>query len=1216
MAKGKIISGNTTTAVDSTALRGEVISGIISSLDLPNDGESVIPAGEPDGAQNHYNASLDVTPTVGQIAIEPQADSAEVSADKELQQKDIEASLSLQQLHGTTLGDFGPKDIYNIYGSDAAPYVIESVKRLQMTDSLLIPFDEAKKMESVKSMMGVERGPAQDVAAQDDTLDMRVYVDKEKTKPLNSAELFGHINAVRFSGDTRTMEVLPDLQVLGLTLMESILSKQTEDESMIPQDMIDNFSKDDISDIVGLSPTDLQSGVSESQIGRTLAEEWLKLQQVREQGVDTVPDAHLDPANEMTKEAYEKLGMWVKQIYALGNPMMYQAVKVDTGNGKTRGDYLITPLGRKVLERSKKNLMPPKVNSRPQVSNNPQPTNQFSKVKQSTGKGYVNPKQKGKRTPEVQVRENISKVRHVISEARLKSGMLLSLVGMGAIAEMKVVNGRLTVKGNAAEMLGAGQKAANIINNASRNAIYRADILMMEAASFDPNNPRYVALAEKAEILRAFAAESATTKWKERMYERKAGQVLEMLQDIAQFKNDPISFANYIQTGTSRLGYSAHTMNMQTHKLARQLYGSGTQYQIKPGSNSNAEYAMLITWSAHFFAEGNIVPEQMILNMRKRITMKDDKLVAIANVGRKLKGILNNYNVDATTDALLLMEQAENQIKGVGAVMDTLGNFQADADVRLFMESAFDHPNETINLIEEAIEVSRYMDTVERGGSFASSMRPVEVDGISNGIASMTTQLGLRNIMYRIGVLRQDPKKVLAMYNGVEGNLRAVLAANMKSTLPQLVDSMEFMNEFNLTVDDLPQIEDILALAIAQPDEFLKPPIMTLPYGQAVKSMLSAMMNTVTASAGLTEIASEMDGGVPKLSKMLHMILASNLEETLGPEVTQFAESLKSVTRLGMLSDEPIRFRKATGTWTSVNTADYVQQDGAPVLSQIREKYVKAQGDYVYGDPGKKKPSVLGNTRLTRNSHQASSLEMGALGKTSSGGYQIQQSILPQVIISNDGSAVANAYSGSSYKRIQQESGTDTPYITTIYDAVIGDLGSFKSIVDALNKTWLDASLDYDIIKELADGANDAYKRGATKINLLASKDPTGLVSNTPQAAYMLVESNNLLAYRDNKKPFTEVESAVQSILADTEARFDALTVKEKRNLTTQGHMLTNQQARILFHALTPSMKFDLQSMYSVAGSAKVRRAKLKKSLGKDPVYQYHVDALKEFFFN
>jgi len=1215
MAKSNFTSGKVTTDEAAADSREVALSVIMDGLDLPNDGQQLPAIVEPE-ARDPYTTSLDVTPTVGQIAMEAEADTAEVSAAKEEQQKDIEASQALQQLHGTSLGDFGPKDIYNIAGPDAAPYLIWAVKRLQRTDSLSIPFDEAKKMESVKSMMGVESAPAQDVSALDDELDMRVYVDKEHKKPLNSAELFGHMNAVRFTGDSRVMEVLPDLQILGMTLMESILSKQTEDESMIPQDLIDNFSKDDISDIAGLSPTDLQSGVSEAQIGRTLSQEWLKLQQVRDQGMDTVPDAHLDPTNELTKEAYEKLGMWAKQIYSLGNPMMYQSVQVQTGNGKTRGEYLITPLGRKMLENTKKDLMPPKVYARPQVTNDPKPTTKYSKTKEKTGKHYEDPKQRGKRTPEVEVRENVSKVRHVISAARLKSGLFMSLMGMKAAAEMTMTDGVIKVKGKAAEMLGIGQKAADKINNASRNAIYRADILMLEASGLNPNHPKVAQLTEKAEILRSFAAEAATPSWKKRMYERKAAQALEMLQDIAEFRNDPISFTNYIQTGTSRLGYSAQKMNMQTHKLARQLYGSGTQYQIKPGSNSNAEYAMIVTWGSHLFAEHNLVPEQMIRNMRKRIAMKDDKLMSIASVGRKLKGILDNYNVDATANALLQMEQADNQIKGVGGVMATVGEFQADSEVTRFMEEAFEHPNETINLIEEAIELGRYMDAVERGGSFASSMRPVEVDGISNGLASMTTQLGLTDVMYRIGVLRQDPSKVLAMYDGVEGNLRAVLADSMNKTLPHLVDSMEFRNEFGMTIEDLPQIEDILALAIAQSDEFLKPPLMTLPYGQSIKSMLSAMMNTVTASKGLTDMAADMDGGVPKMSRMLHVILAHNLEETLGSAVNTFSKSLKGVTDLAMLADEPLRFKKPTGTWTSINTVDYVPQDGAPVISQIREKYVKPVGEYVYGDPSKANPSVLGNTRITRNKYQASSAELGALGKTADGGYKASQSILPQAIISNDGAAIANALSGVNYRNLQRDSGSETPYVTTIYDAIIGDLGSFKPLVDTVNKAWVDVTLKYDLMTEMAEGANNAYKRGATKLNTMAKQDPKGLVSNAAQAQFMIEKSYWLLPRNGSTDPLSSEQKMVLSILRDTTDRFEALSKKEKRNLPTQGHMVTNLQARELFKVLTPSMKYSLQSMYNVANEAKDRRAKLSKILGNNPVFQYHMDALKSFDFN
>ena len=1238
-----------TQAISNTAEKGVALSDNVSlkanirnQLSLANEGDSVIydnvindqeqPA-TPDGSRFYNTQLTEAMPYTKGIVMEPEKVTESEALELESRQKDLEADQSLQQLHGTSLGDYSPDDITKIAGPIAAPFIINSIKRLQETDSLFIPLDEARKMKSVKGMLGLRSEPEPETGVSDpstiyEPADDKIWVDKDKTIPLTSAELFGHMNGVRFSFDSRVMEVLPDLQVLSLTLMESILSKQTEQESMISQEMIDNFARDEIKDIVGLTSEETSSGVSEAQIGRTLSEEWLKFQQVQELGMDTVPDAHLDPQNEMTKEAYEKLGLWAKQLYSLGNPIMYQAVQVKTGNGRTRGDYLVTPLGRMILGKNKRQLMPPKVRSRPQVSDKPQVTNQYSNIKEKTGNHYEDPKQSAQdkrkpKSPEAQIRVNTSKVRHVITPMRFKSGMLLSLMGLAAAADRKIVNGMLVVVGNAAEVLGIGQKTADSISNMSRDALYRVDSMLVELSTFkNLNHPKVAQLNRKIEILRAFAAESSTDEFKIRMYDFRSGQVLTMLQDIAEFKDDPISFANYIQTGTSRLGYSPQSMNMQTHKLARQLYGSGNSYQIKPGSNSNAEFAMLVTWGSHFFEEANVVPEQMMANMRKRIAMKDDKLMSIASVGRKLKEILNNYDSDATSNAILAMQQVENQIQGVGNVLKTKAEFNADSEVVRFMDEIFEHPNEAINLVEEAIELSRYMDTVERGGSFASSMRPVEVDGITNGLAGMGAQLGIGEMMYRIGVLRENPTKVLAEYEGIEGNLREVLSNNMRKTLPDVLNDMQFRDKFvGLDIEYLPELENILELAFNNTDDFLKYPLMTLPYGQAIKSMISMMMDVVTKDPSLTEIASRRKGGVPELSQILHFILEKNLIDTLNPEMISFTHRVKQLTELGMLVDEPIRYKKATGIYTSINTVDYVPRKGAPVISEIKEKYVKPKGDYVYGDPSKDHPSVLGSTRLTRNKYQPTSSEQNSLGLTPDGGWKVEQSILPQVIIGLDGATLAVSLSDSNYRQLQHASGVDTPYVTTIYDAVIGDLGSFKPLTELVNRSWKKVTFEYDLIKELADGANEALSRGGEKLKAEALNNPDGLRENDAHSAYLLDKGYDMIRYRPkNAKgkqgPLTAGMEHIRSIQQDTTARFDVLSDKERKLFSSRASMLTNQQAYDLFRITSQGLGNVLQSMYTSAATAKKGRSAILKALGPNPVFQYHVDAIKRFNFN
>jgi hypothetical protein len=114
----------------------------------------------------------------------------------------------------------------------------------------------------------------------------------------------------------------------------------------------------------------------------------------------------------------------------------------------------------------------------------------------------------------------------------------------------------------------------------------------------------------------------------------------------------------------------------------------------------------------------------------------------------------------------------------------------------------------------------------------------------------------------------------------------------------------------------------------------------------------------------------------------------------------------------------------------------------------------------------------------------------------------------------------------------------------------------------------------------------------------------------------MIEKAHWLLPRGGSADPLSAEQKMVLSILSDTSTRFEALSAKEKRNLPTQGHMVTNLQARELFKVLTPSMKYSLQSMYNVANEAKDRRAKLSKILGNNPVFQYHMDALKSFDFN
>jgi len=270
----------------------------------------------------------------------------------------------------------------------------------------------------------------------------------------------------------------------------------------------------------------------------------------------------------------------------------------------------------------------------------------------------------------------------------------------------------------------------------------------------------------------------------------------------------------------------------------------------------------------------------------------------------------------------------------------------------------------------------------------------------------------------------------------------------------------------------------------------------------------------------------------------------------------------------------------------------------------------------VYGDPSKKHPSTIGSKRITRASYQPTKSEIGSLGKKSNGASKTKAGILPQVAISNDGSVIANTFSGESYSRLQKESGVDVPYFIPIYDAVVTDAGSFMPIMSSINSNWVKATMEYDLLRSIADGANEAYQRGAVKLNTKYEKDPHGLMSNKLQAEHLLMNAHNKLNNRSPGKPLTDAQRGILTILADTSDRFKALPKGSKDHLTEQAHMLTNTQAMELFIILTPSIKSKLQTMYTVAADAKVRRDELRKVLGSNHVFEYSVDALKSFNLN
>ena len=1179
----------------------------------------------------------------------------------ELQQQQRARSSSIQQLADTKVtSGWGDSSIAGIVGEANKPRLVQALMNLKKTDSVKIPVDtglegSADKRNYVAQNMMNFKAPSVRVAEDPDAPKEKM-VDAARTRPLTAANLFSHLEMIRETSpdDVRMFEVTPDAQILGFVVMEHEYMRHLQERNIISPEMIDNFTEDEVEQLTGLTAADTESDISVGKLGMIYHEQLMMYQQVAKDGLEIIPDKHLDPANQLTKEAYEQLGLWVKQQYNLGNPANTKLVDVGV-RGNVRYDYVLTRDGVLAIENARKDAIEPDVRIRTQVTNEPQSFPAYQKDKKDTNKNFKLPADKKRKLqPEVEAMKHTSAVKHIVSPNRMKPGLMTALqalkhasktlsnplVGGTEIlvdGQSVAINGRLEVEGWQGNSLGIGQKMADKINNTAENLLLKAKALRkeLEKEAMDGFPIDYNKESQIRTLL-DFHKTAQTNDWRKARFSQEATKALAMIQDVVEVYGQAVGFPTFLQGGTSRISYATQVMNVQNNKFARQLFGSGTKYEVKPQTNTNKEQAMLITWAGHFFTDGAFVPEKMLINMRERIKNSDPKLMKIASVGKKLKATMDSYNTDLPIAALLKMQIVDGEVQGVGAAINApRPDFSTDDDVKRFLAEAAKHPNEVVNLIEEAIELSNYMDAVNSGGTIMSQMRPIEVDGIMNGIASMSAQLGIIDVMYRVGVLREHPEKVIADYQGLEGNLRDLMVTNMRQSISDLTVDPELMNNWGIDESNHTEIMNLLELAILNKDEFLKPPIMTFAYGQAIERMLGGVMNAISTDENLRAAASISSFGTAGAGKILHKILARGLTETLSPQIVAFAEALKDMTQVGMLSNEPIRFVKATGTTTSSNSLA-MQDTGQKVKSTIQLEYsdpVKANRRF--GDPKPDNPSTqLDDKGKPYKKAISAELPMTikkltALGRTAQGGFSMRQGILAQAIISNDGSVFSRLMSGPMYRALQRESGAQVPYVSLIYDAFIGDLGSFIPLLKLSNQTWVNVNLKYDLIKSLADGATEAHARGKARINALAAKDPDGLVEDQEHAEYIVSlmadivkkgKGDPTITYNDTK---TNEKVTVSKLLSDLTVQFDnreqnpSLTSSQIYRITDRSHMLTNQELADLFQKLTPRTIAQVARIRDIGNEAKKGRNTILNTLGSKPIiHEFAVDGLKEFNFN
>ncbi len=1124
----------------------------------------------------------------------------------EQQQRITEQPPSMQSLYD--VGDFerqgfmGSTDIMNIWGPVSGPEVIDSlVKVKDNSDNLYTArIKSTPEFETDLSLLetgftDIVKEPKENEATLD--VDNKVKLDKQS--------LFigpQGFNASVRTNDARSYRIDPDYMITAFSVLEPMLSQTG---TLIPQNIVDNLGKEDVKDL------GLQQEIEESQaqtiesMGRSIQKMWFTTRNAREGGQGTIPS--LENMPKLTPEAYSLAGLHAMQMYAQANPEILKAVPYDTDNDF----YQLTPYGQQKIKERADRLKLPTFKIKPLIGT-PSNRGQPRQGSQAYAKEYTGRQLKTGIKHQNKIYEAMSyyaNVRHVVGGMRGKLAFAFGLKAIQEATKARVMGGNSHFT-YAADFFDIGQDRINKINRIPVEAQFKLDEVIKQMLNAPPGSPRAEFLGNKAEALRDLIRVSSEESWQQSMYQRHATRQLEMLNDLAVHKDQQISFTFSRQLANTRLTMQQQVMNPQAHKIARNVLGSSSLYTIKPGVNSKEHTAMLVSFGATLFNQALFVPEQSASRMKARIAdfKNDPELRIVEHAGKELATVMLGFNPDSTVSRLSQLEANENGIFGVNELItvpeaDALNEALSglSGTTLAFLNKAKEHPAEFISIIEHAMEFARYMDAKNNNKSFTSQMRPVEVDGISNGLAAIVTQLGLQDPMYRVGVLQDNPDKVLSDYLGIEGDLRDLLKANILSNANNYIENASFKRMYNIVdSEDAGLIMEAVKLAADDKKNFLKPPMMTLPYGQSLSAMIGQAYKTIAESKRLTQIADQL--GTDKLASALHHVLIGEVTNTLGKDVTDYIETLQSYIEMSAIVNEPIVYTNALGIKSSINERDYVYEPVKEITSVVRAKGKSG----VFIETSEKSPGVEGlesqRKKITTKVRQVLSM-VKAKGGIPGGATRGAGG--PQVVIQLDGATMVNIVTGEVISKLRKENGGRDPYILPIFDAVVTDLGSFLSVTKGINDVWLKMHKEYDLLHELEKGLKTTELVGLAKMKKAAEDNPKAVMSDRNHAEYLWGLLTQISS--DPKK-------SKEKYGADVTNRVSNFVKSVRKSLPKGGDpvsKITNANAYSI-------SKMFLESSYNnkikrdfsiIAKNAKQRREKTLKDL--KGIHQYYTDNVK-----
>ena len=1156
----------------------------------------------------------------------------------ELEQKqmEMEAPQSLQQQFqlGSSSpeldsGYLGPQDLMKIWGPIHGPVVARSLVGLKNdfdligtarsfdnTDMFPDPVEAKSEYESGLGL--IQKGVASvfdlDIGFLKAPEEGQATLDQDGRYALTQESLFvgpQGLDASVVSNDNRVYRMDPDYLINSFVVVEAMLDNSG---SFIPQEVIDTLPEDIMRQIGILDAAGDSQSRTVVDIGRSISDAWQGFRQVREGGMDTLVDPKL--FKRFSREANQLIGFNALHAYKEANPSYVDAVGEMIGGKAQPILYNLTPTGRKALQLRSSQVSPPKFRVPPiigETSKDGQPRYASStRTKKTTGAQY----DMGQVDVITDAIKFYSDVKSVVGGIRGKAAFGF---GISALEEASSVDLTEGVPNNhltfVSDFFDVGHKRIDKIRNIPVEIEYQlneAKKKLADARRYSPNDGDNILLIMDVKTLSDFLELARTPEWQNGMYKKHATNQLEVLNALAHYKNDQIGFTFQRQLGNTRVTMHQHHISPQNHKMVRQVLGSPHLYSIRPMSNTDEEFGVVVSIASFLLKVGGLKPDVVYRDTIKRIQSGNDpELKSLEAIGTEVgHWLLAFEDANAVRD----LKQLESTSQGVMGVDNLLRNAELEdfkailADLsqatRDFIDAnAKAHPDEFINVLEATTELARYMQSYRSGKPYTSQMRMVAQDGIANGLAGLMAQLGQEHMMHRVGVYRRKGSpRILAKFKGIAGDPRDLLKHNLLTNPTSEIGKASPENAMKLT--------RLVKLATEDKKNFLKPPLMTFGYGQELNSMkqyaVKAVISNPNSEIGL--LAGEV--GTDKAINILTDSLKDNILATVGSDVVNYVGMLKSYVKVAGFVNEPIIYSQPTGQQTSISgTVMTETRLASAAVTRTRKrnekgqffdvtnkkKFVSRNKDGIYISEGGTSKSAVTSTYEAETSALYERNGVAGLGAS--------QGVLAQTTIGFDAASVVALVTGKSLAKLRAAQNGRNPYLIPVYDEIITDAGSFRSAYKAINDAWLDTTLDYDLIGEMQKGIREATQRGLANLRAAAEGNPLGFPADPNYSKYVYSEmmgmgsDSSIYSSELKYRSLNYVNSLASKAEGMIEEPWNLITNKELYQLSLA--VLNDSGVKNL------AKSFEKLRLRAKEGRKRIR-AKAKD------VHQYTLDSLRE----